>query len=348
MDRRYQVFISSTFEDLIDERKAIMEGLLKINCLPAGMELFPAADDDQWTLIKGVIDQCDYYLIVSARRYGSVDAEGISYTEREYDYAVEKGIPVIGFLPKNPGSIISDKVETDNGAPAKLETFQKKIKSRMVSFYESAAELQANVIIGVMNLQNNRPSHGWVRGDQAMTDQTRADIAELRATIAGYEKKEAESKAASALEVNKSFAHGTESFEVNVTLSGMDPHTYHHESQDGSFVYSWDEILELVGPYMIEEASEPSLRKRMETDVMRLIVEEGGWANYRSPRTSIADVSWGTIIVQLRALGVIQTGTKKRTVSDKAVYWKLTPAGDDYLVALRAIPHDPDHEATAE
>lgn len=32
------------------------------------------------------------------------------------------------------------------------------------------------------------------------------------------------------------------------------------------------------------------------------------------------------------------TGTKKRTVSDKSVYWRLTQAGDDYLVSLRAMP----------
>ncbi|WKK71475.1 DUF4062 domain-containing protein [Rathayibacter oskolensis] len=84
------MFISSTFTDLIEERRAVTEGLLKIDCLPAGMELFPASDDDQWTLIKGMIDQCDYYLIVSAGRYGSTDDDGVSYTEKEYDYAVQR------------------------------------------------------------------------------------------------------------------------------------------------------------------------------------------------------------------------------------------------------------------
>src|SRR5450759_2359465 len=87
MEKRYQVFVSSTFTDLIDERRAVMQALLELNCIPAGMELFPASTDDQWTLIQRVIDDCDYYLVIVGGRYGSMDVQGISYTEREYDYA---------------------------------------------------------------------------------------------------------------------------------------------------------------------------------------------------------------------------------------------------------------------
>ena len=54
MDTRYQVFVSSTFEDLQEERQEVMHALLELDCMPSGMELFPAANDDQWTLIKKV------------------------------------------------------------------------------------------------------------------------------------------------------------------------------------------------------------------------------------------------------------------------------------------------------
>jgi hypothetical protein len=63
MDKRHQVFVSSTFTDLIDERRAVMQALLELDCIPAGMELFAAADEDAWTLIKSVIDDCDYYMV---------------------------------------------------------------------------------------------------------------------------------------------------------------------------------------------------------------------------------------------------------------------------------------------
>lgn len=62
------------------------------------MELFPASDDAQWELIKRVIEESDYYIVIVAGRYGSLSPEGISYTEMEYDYAVAKGIPVLGFI----------------------------------------------------------------------------------------------------------------------------------------------------------------------------------------------------------------------------------------------------------
>ncbi len=88
MEKRYQVFVSSTFTDLMDERRAVMQALLELDCIPAGMELFPASDDDSWTLIQRVIDDCDYYLVIVGGRYGSLDAYGIGYTEKEYDYAL--------------------------------------------------------------------------------------------------------------------------------------------------------------------------------------------------------------------------------------------------------------------
>jgi hypothetical protein len=62
MEKRYQVFVSSTFADLQQERHGIMQTLMQLDCIPAGMELFPAADEEQWAFIQKVIADCDYYL----------------------------------------------------------------------------------------------------------------------------------------------------------------------------------------------------------------------------------------------------------------------------------------------
>src|ERR1700710_3079374 len=97
--KRYQVFVSSTFLDLQAEREAVVSALLQMDAFPAGMELFPATDDDAWTLIKRVINESDYYLLVIGGKYGSIDPETeLSFTEKEYDYAVEQGKPVMAFL----------------------------------------------------------------------------------------------------------------------------------------------------------------------------------------------------------------------------------------------------------
>ena len=86
--KKFQVFISSTYEDLKDERKAVEETIIRSGDIPVGMEAFPAADNEQFEFIKTIIDVCDYYVLLIAGRYGSLAPDGLSYTEKEYLYAV--------------------------------------------------------------------------------------------------------------------------------------------------------------------------------------------------------------------------------------------------------------------
>ncbi len=51
-EKRFQVFVSSTFQDLVEERREVIQALLELDCIPAGMELFPATNEDQWALIS--------------------------------------------------------------------------------------------------------------------------------------------------------------------------------------------------------------------------------------------------------------------------------------------------------
>lgn len=114
MDKRYQVFVSSTFTDLEEERKHVIQTLMEMDCIPAGMELFPAIDEGQWEFIKKVIDDCDYYLLIIGGRYGSVAEDGLSYTEKEFDYAVSKGLRVIVLVHENPENLPYAKSEKDS------------------------------------------------------------------------------------------------------------------------------------------------------------------------------------------------------------------------------------------
>ena len=83
-DKRYQVFVSSTYDDLQDERKEVMQALLELDCIPAGMELFPASSEDQWSLIKRVIDDCDYYILI----IGSYASDLLRFREGNLDISV--------------------------------------------------------------------------------------------------------------------------------------------------------------------------------------------------------------------------------------------------------------------
>ena len=165
MEKRYQVFISSTYADLQEERQEVMQALLELDCIPAGMELFPAANEDQWTLIKRVIDDCDYYMVIVAGRYGTVGPDGMSYTEMEYRYALEQEKPVIGFLHKDPGSLPVDRSEDTEAGRQKLDEFCELVKKKMCRFWDSPADLGSQVSRSLVKLMKTTPATGWVRGD---------------------------------------------------------------------------------------------------------------------------------------------------------------------------------------
>jgi hypothetical protein len=158
-DKRYQVFVSSTYLDLREERHAVIMALLQLNAIPSGMELFPAADEDAWTLIKGVIDDCDYYLVVVGGKYGSIDPiEEISYTEKEYDYAVEQQKPVMAFLHGDPDSIPVAKAERSEAAQEKLMAFRSKIQgAKHVKYWSNPDDLAGKVALIVASANLPRP-----------------------------------------------------------------------------------------------------------------------------------------------------------------------------------------------
>ena len=85
LKKKYQVFISSTYEDLKDERAAVTQCLLDNNCIPVGMEQFPSSNMSQMDYIKKMLDDCDYYILIVGGRYGSLDDDGVGYTEKEYE-----------------------------------------------------------------------------------------------------------------------------------------------------------------------------------------------------------------------------------------------------------------------
>ena len=163
---KYQVFISSTYKDLIEERKQVLQVLLKADCIPAGMENFVATDDEQFNVIKNVIDLCDYYILILGRRYGSINARtGISYTEMEYNYAIERGIPVLVLSIGYSAEIDPEKVEKDPIKNGKLAEFKNRaMNNRLSSVWQDMSDLIAKVAISIMRAKTEIKRPGWHRG----------------------------------------------------------------------------------------------------------------------------------------------------------------------------------------
>ena len=175
MDKRYQVFISSTYADLLEERKKVIQALLELEYIPAGMELFPSASEDQWTVIKKVIDDCDYYMVIIAGRYGSIGPNGKSYTEMEYRYALNAGKPIIGFLHRKPGDLAASRCEPSEDGKAKLNNFRALVQEKLCRFWDSPADLVNQVSSSLIMLTKRNPGIGWVRSDLLRDDITKTE-----------------------------------------------------------------------------------------------------------------------------------------------------------------------------
>ena len=166
-EKKYQVFISSTYEDLKEERLAAIQTILEVGCIPVSMEQFPASNMRQMEYIQMMMDTCDYFILISAGRYGSIDpTDGIGYTEKEYDYAVSHKIPIMTFVFSDIDSLPADKKEKSDAYRQKLYAFREKIRSdKMVNYYTSKEELQAKIGPSLLQCILDFPAVGWIRAE---------------------------------------------------------------------------------------------------------------------------------------------------------------------------------------
>jgi len=175
----------------------VIDTILSAYHFPVGMEMFGADDAEQWEIIQDTIKGSDYYIIIIGHRYGSlpVDQE-LSYTEREYDYARELGIPILAFIRERNASTRPDERESDPLLVTKLEAFvQKAQANKMCNFWNSADELATQVTLAVHKVFERIPRIGWVRGNEVAGPEVLAELAELssenrklKQKLAEYEK----------------------------------------------------------------------------------------------------------------------------------------------------------------
>lgn len=173
LEKKYSFFISSTYEDLKQERDAVIHTVLTLGQFPVGMEMFSAVNMDQWNVIKKSIDSCDYYILIIGNKYGSIDEDsGLSYTEKEFDYAISQGIPVLAFIADDNINLSVSKVEQEAEKIIGLRKFKDKVKKSdlYVSFWNSKDKLEALVSQSISKsiLDSDRP--GWIRCNANMDD----------------------------------------------------------------------------------------------------------------------------------------------------------------------------------
>lgn len=330
MEVKHQVFVSSTYRDLVEERKAVIHALLELDCIPAGMELFPAADEDAWTLIKEVIDDCDYYILILAGKYGSTKPDGLGYTEMEFDYAVSKNKPVLAFLHENIETLSAANVEKTEALRERLLAFRKKAESKHCKFWNGPEDLGGKVSRSLVQLRKRHPSSGWIPGKYAATDAMMRELAELRAKVTQYEIDGLLGTADKPVDT-EDFAQGQDLVYLEVDLK---------EDKAGKeksvpLKCTWDQIFAYCGPSMMGECSDSEMMSRVQLAFWHMTPERLRSFN-KWDEIIVPYVVEDQIRVQLQALGLIAPGIKRRAVSDTATYWRLTPYGQKYLLRITA------------
>ncbi|KYQ85511.1 hypothetical protein AWW72_00955 [Acinetobacter sp. NRRL B-65365] len=165
-DKKYQVFISSTYNDLIEAREKATKVILDLYHLPVGMEMFSADDDDQWKIITDAIDVSDYYVLIIGHRYGSLNNNGISYTEKEFNYAKSKKIPIISFIRERDVAVSNSHRETVPESLIKLDKFIEKAKNgKMCAFWTDVSDLERQIAVALPKSFARHKGVGWIRGD---------------------------------------------------------------------------------------------------------------------------------------------------------------------------------------
>ena len=341
MDKKYQVFVSSTYEDLRVERQEVIHALLELDCIPSGMELFPAADEDQWSLITGVIDECDYYLLILGGRYGSTGNDGIGYTEMEYRYALEIGKPIIAFLHKDPNSLPKKFTEQTEEGQRKFIKFRNLAQEKMCKYWESPAELGSVASRSLIMLQKKHPGIGWVRGNLVPNQEASLEIIKLRKQIEILEAKLEEARTQAPPGTEK-LSQGKEVFEINYKCSSsLKQDEWKRYTWSRTLYVTWDDIFYQISPLMIHEASDVQLKNVLDQMAKNsgepLLKENEEGQDHQFFGFSISNEDFQTIKVQLRALGLIYKSDKNRSVKDTKTYWTLTPYGDSVMNRLRAI-----------
>lgn len=170
MAKKLQVFISSTYSDLKQERQAAVSAILKSGHIPAGMELFTAGDLSQWDTIKAWIDESDVYMLILGGRYGSIEPTSKkSYTELEFDYAISKSKPMFSVvitetaLERKVQSGGTAFIEMKNGIA--LEAFRTKVLTYISSFFDDDKDIKLTVYESLADFAANKNMAGWVPGN---------------------------------------------------------------------------------------------------------------------------------------------------------------------------------------
>lgn len=161
MDKKYQIFISSTYMDLREIRSIAYSTILEMGHIPVGLDIFQVSDDySTEKYVSKYIDSSQIIIIIIGDRYGSISKSGKSFVEEEYLYSVSKNKKVLFFINSH-----HRKVDDPN--------YQKFVNSilekNLVVFWDNKDDFKIKLMSNISQvLTNYPPSTYWAKTSSAV------------------------------------------------------------------------------------------------------------------------------------------------------------------------------------
>ena len=273
-------------------------------------------------LIKNVINECDYYILIIGGRYGSTNKEGKSYTQLEYEYAKEIGKPLAAFIFDKPEILPDEKKEKEEKGKQALEVFKSNVKNYMVNFWNDKNELALKVLLGLRNLVDRFPAEGWVKTGAIVDTESIKEVNRLQSENRQLREQlnEANTKPPKGAE---NLAQGNDLVEIQYYLKIIG------EDKLEKVSVTWNQLFVNIFLSLRNGTSTNEIRRDIEKMILANTVKN---ADNNEPLLNIelTSESLQAVIIQLLALGLIK---QDPTFTG---HWIMTMYGETTLAQLLA------------
>jgi hypothetical protein len=327
MSTKYQIFVSSTYEDLKTERDRVIQGILEMGHIPVGMEMFSAADEEQWQIIARHIEESDYYVVIVAHRYGSLDG-GISFTRKEYEHAIRSGVPVIGFVIDPEASWPADRVDTAARATEGLKSFKQLVEKKPVGYWTNADDLYGKSSVALVKAMSAQPRIGWIRASSAVGPEVTAEISRLSAENAALRERLTELAADSERE------HEAELDALWTRLRRTEWSYAVRISYGGEWVDAkslrMSTLFNVLAPSLVIESDRSAIDRLLKVHSSAVEDEDAEVLSIPSNRQS-------ALLADFMTLDLMEPSARRHAVSDRAEYWTLTETGRELMKRRKLV-----------
>ncbi|WP_432209447.1 DUF4062 domain-containing protein [Acinetobacter variabilis] len=324
LDKRYQVFISTSGAEMQPERIILSQTLVGMGFFSWGLEQRTPLNT---AFARRQIDDCDYVVILLGSQYGEQSVSGVGYMHLEYIYAVTKQKPIIVFMHEDPASRDPSLHDTKPELQEKFKEFRQLLQQEadQVFCYRTLRDLEMAVRLNMPQMLERYPVSGWVRPQN--TQVLHDEIDQLKAKVAQLERDGGTREVDPFLSLPKVSMHEVFSFEYRM-----------HAYQDGNFKelkvqkrLTWAQLLAILGSTFINPTPEEFFSKRMNEYLNETGLEDARAEMPRAHAVARAQINiraLHSLKLQMRQNDwIVPSGRDDR----QRLLWQITPKAQKLL-----------------